>query len=52
MISTELFKTKLLELVNDKKDITNQNIQLKKNVDVLKQLLEKNSIIIVELQKK
>lgn len=52
MISTELFKTKLLELVNDKKDLSNQNIQLKKNVEVLKQLLEKNSSIIVELQKK
>jgi hypothetical protein len=52
MISTELFKTKLLELVNDKKDLTNQNVQLKKNIEVLKQFLEKNSSVILELQKK
>lgn len=52
VISTELFKSKLLELVNDKKEALAQNSQLKKNVDVLKQLLEKNSKIITELQKK
>ncbi len=51
-ISVELFKTKLMELVNEKKEINIENIQLKKNVDVLKQLLEKNSNIIIELQKK
>ena len=51
-ISVELFKTKLMELVNEKKEINIENIQLKKNVDILKQLLEKNSNIIMELQKK
>ena len=51
-ISVELFKTKLMELVNEKKEINAENIQLKKTVDILKQLLEKNSNIIIELQKK
>lgn len=51
-ISVELFKTKLMELVNEKKEINTENIQLKKTVDILKQLLEKNSNIIIELQKK
>ena len=51
-ISVELFKTKLMELVKEKKEINAENIQLKKTVDILKQLLEKNSNIIIELQKK
>lgn len=52
MISIELFKTKLMEVINDKKEINKENTQLKKNIEGLKQLLEKNSKIIIELQKK
>jgi hypothetical protein len=51
-ISVELFKTKLMELVNEKKELTIENTQFKKNIEILKQLLEKNSNIIIELQKK
>jgi len=52
MISTELFKTKLMELVNEKKETNLENIKLKKIIEQLKHLMEKNSNIILELQKK
>jgi len=52
MISTELFKTKLMELVNEKKETNLENIKLKKIIEQLKNLMEKNSNIILELQKK
>lgn len=51
-ISIELFKTKLLELINEKKDLTLLNDKLHKNVNVLNQLAEKNNTIIIELQSK
>lgn len=51
-ISIELFKTKLLELINEKKDLNLLNEKLHKNVNVLNQLAEKNNTIIIELQTK
>lgn len=51
-ISIELFKTKLLELINEKKDLNLLNEKLHKNVNVLNQLAEKNNTIIIELQSK
>jgi len=51
-ISTELFKTKLMELISEKKDLTVLNDKLLKNVNILNQLADKNNNIIIELQTK
>ena len=51
-ISIELFKTKVMELINDKKDLSVLNNKLTKNIDMLNKLTEKNNSIIVELQSK
>jgi len=51
-ISIELFKTKVMELINDKKDLSVLNNKLTKNIEMLNKLTEKNNSIIVELQSK
>ena len=51
-ISVELFKSKLLEIITEKKELLSVNAKLSKNIEIFKQLMEKNSNIIVELQNK
>lgn len=51
MISIDLFKSKLKDILNDKKELIVVNEQYKKQIEILKQLNEKNSNVIVELQK-
>jgi len=51
MISIDLFKSKLKDILNDKKELMVVNEQYKKQIEILKQLNEKNSNVIVELQK-
>lgn len=50
-ISIELFKTKLLSLVNEKKGLITENTLLKKNYGAIRQLNEKNANVVIELQK-
>lgn len=50
-VSIELFKDKLMTLVNEKKDLILENNTLKKNYNILKQLNEKNTNVVIELQK-
>jgi hypothetical protein len=50
-ISIELFKDKLLTLVNEKKELIIENNNIKKNYDIIKKLNEKNTNVIIELQK-
>jgi hypothetical protein len=50
-ISIDLFKEKLMVLVNEKKDLISENNNIKKKYNVIKQLNEKNTNVILELQK-
>lgn len=50
-ISIDLFKEKLMALVNEKKDLISENNNIKKNYNIIKQLNEKNTNVIIELQK-
>ena len=50
-ISIDLFKEKLMALVNEKKDLISENNNVKKNYNIIKQLNEKNTNVILELQK-
>lgn len=50
-ISIDLFKEKLMALVNEKKELISENNNIKKKYDILKKLNEKNTNVILELQK-
>ena len=50
-ISIDLFKEKLMTLVNEKKELISENNNIKKNYNIIKQLNEKNTNVIIELQK-
>lgn len=50
-ISIDLFKEKLMTLVNEKKDLIVENNTLKKNYNIIKQLNEKNTKVVLELQR-
>lgn len=50
-ISIELFKEKLMVLVNEKKDLIVENKSLKQKYSAIKQLNDKNTNFIIELQK-
>jgi len=49
--SLDVFKTKLQQIINDKKQIHDENCNLKKKVNILEELNKKNANIILELQK-
>jgi len=49
--SLDVFKTKLQQIINDKKQIHDENGNLKKKVNILEELNKKNANIILELQK-
>lgn len=51
-ISLSIFKSKLTDILNDKKELLNKNNNLVKKINMFKEVIDKSNSVIVELQTK